>query len=281
MEKFGIDVAKWQGNIDWSKVKKSGIYFAILKVTQKNNAVEGAFERNYSGASENGLDIGVYRYVYAKTVAQAQAEANAIVKNLQGKSITYGVWLDMEDASIKGIGKAMLTSIIRAEAVILNKAGYYVGIYCNKDWYDNVLDSKNLKAHYPFWIARYPLSDKGVYNASSTLSPKSYGVMWQYSSKGKVDGISGNVDLDVAFSDLKELMKCDTGVKEPDEDEYYPKYVGSTTSIVMALAAVGEKDTSISNRQKIGAKNGIPNIGKVSGNSQMLLVLKAGNLKKA
>lgn len=281
MEKFGIDVAKWQGNIDWTKVKKSGIDFAILKVTQKDNAVEGAFERNYAGASANGLDIGVYRYVYAKTVAQAQAEANAIVKYLQGKKITYGVWLDMEDASIKGIGKAMLTRIIREEAVILNKAGYYVGIYCNKDWYDNVLDSKNLKAHYPFWIARYPKQDKGVYNASSTLSPKAYGVAWQYSSKGKVDGISGNVDLDVAFSDLKELMKCDSAVNEQDKDEYYSKYVGNTTSIVFALKAVGEKDTSLSHRKKIGEKNGIPNVGKASGNSQMLLVLKNGNLKKA
>lgn len=279
MEKFGIDVAKWQGTIDWAKVKKSGISFAILKVTQKDNSVEGAFERNYSGASSNGLDVGVYRYVYAKTVSQAQAEANAIVKYLKGKNITYGVWLDMEDSSIKGIGKSMLTNIIRAEAEILNKAGYYVGIYCNRDWYNNVLDSKNLKAHYPFWIARYPSSDRGVYNASSLLSPKSYGVAWQYSSKGNVDGIKGYVDLDVSFSDLKELMKCDS--VNNDGDEFYPKYKGSSLSITTALKSVGEKDVSLSHRKKIGAKNGIPNIGKSSGNSQMLLVLKSGKLKRA
>lgn len=202
----GIDVAKWQGTIDWKKVKNSGKKFAILKVTQKNNSVEGKFEANYSGCTENGIPVGVYRYVYAQNTDEAKKEANAIVSVLKGKEISCGVWIDMEDSSISGLGKDKLENIINAEAEILKSAGYKVGIYCNKNWYDNILDGKELSKTYPFWIARYPSNDTGTYNADSSLSPKDYAVVWQYSSKGKVDGISGNVDLDVAFKDLTELM---------------------------------------------------------------------------
>lgn len=200
---FGIDVAKWQGVIDWSKVKKD---FAILKVTRQNNSVEESLERNYKGCVANNIPVGVYRYVYAKTTAEAKAEANGIVNACKGKNIPYGVWLDMEDKSIKTIGKQNLTNIINTEAEILKSAGYDVGIYCNLDWYKNVLDSKTLEKSYPFWIARYPKPDNGTYNEKSTLSPKSFAVAWQYSSKGKVDGIKGNVDMDVLFVPIGEVF---------------------------------------------------------------------------
>lgn len=143
--KYGIDVAKWNGVIDWSKVKLANISFAVLKVTNKNNRVEEAFERNYAGATEQGITVGVYRYVYAKTVGAAKAEANAIVQALSGKKINFRVWLDMEADSIKNIGKSKLTEIINAEADIIQAAGFQVGIYCNTDWYRNVLDSESLK----------------------------------------------------------------------------------------------------------------------------------------
>lgn len=223
----GIDVAKWQGNINWAQVKASGkVDFAILKVTQKDNAVEGAFECNYNGCIANNIPVGVYRYVYAANVAQAQVEANAIVRCLSGKTIKCGVWLDMEDSSIAGIGKANLTAIINAEMRILNAAGYEVGIYCNKNWHDKILDSAALKNSYPFWIARYPSSDTGVQVAS--LSPVSYAQAWQYSSKGSVSGISGNVDMDVSFIDLVDRMSRVTGSTVATTATEYP-YVGRCT----------------------------------------------------
>lgn len=104
--KYGIDVAKWNGTVDWAKVRASNMAFAVLKVTNKNNEVEEAFEQNYSGATEQGIVVGAYRYVYAKTVEAAKVEANAIVKALSGKKINFRVWLDMEADSIKNIGKA-------------------------------------------------------------------------------------------------------------------------------------------------------------------------------
>lgn len=197
--KYGIDVAKWNGVINWSKVKSENIAFAVLKVTNKNNQVEDSFERNYAGATENGITVGVYRYVYAKTVDAAKAEAEAIVKALSGKTINFRVWLDMEADSIKNIGKNRLTDIINAEAEIIQRAGFHVGIYCNTDWYRNVLDSSKLKDKYPFWIARYGTNNGEM---QEKYSPESYAIAWQYTSKGKCDGVSGYVDLDASFSEV-------------------------------------------------------------------------------
>lgn len=206
MERFGIDVAQYQGDIDFKQVKKHKS-FVIIKATKKDNKVEPKFEQNYTNALANGLDIGVYRYVYAKNEAQARAEAEGVVKVLNGRPCPVGIWIDLEDSTIRGIGKAMLTRIIDAQAVIYKKAGYNVGIYSNKDWYNNVLEGSKLADTYPFWIARYPLLDVGTMKES--LNPKNMKgcVAWQYSSKGKVDGIKGNVDLNVAFVDLKECFK--------------------------------------------------------------------------
>ena len=196
MEYFGIDCAQWQGVIDWEKVKKDGVKFAILKVTQKNNTVEKAFERNYAGCAKQGIPVGVYRYVYAKTAAAATAEAKAIVSVLKGKKIPCGVWLDMEDASLRKLGKSALTAVIAAERKVLEAAGYQVGVYCNQDWYSNVLDVDRLDL--PFWIARY-----GTNNGKQQTKPsvKSRHTLWgwQYSSVGRVSGISGSVDANVAY----------------------------------------------------------------------------------
>lgn len=200
---FGIDVSRHQGNIDWSKVKKD---FAIIKITNKGNVVEDKFEQNYKGCIDNNIPIGGYKYVYATTVNEARAEAEGMLKVLNGRKIPYGIWIDMEDETIRPIGKQALSAVILEEAEILKAAGYDVGIYCNLDWYKNVLDSKMLESNYPFWIARYPKVDNGTYNENSTLSPKSFAVAWQYSSKGKVDGINGNVDMDVLFVPIEEVF---------------------------------------------------------------------------
>lgn len=205
-EVFGIDVAKWQGMIDWPRVNVS---FAILKVTQKDNKVEGSFERNYAGATKSGIKVGGYRYVYARNIAEAKNEANAVIRACLGKNMPYGIWLDMEDKSIRNIGKDNLSAIIRTEADILTAAGFKVGIYCSKDWYYNVLDSASLKNEFSFWIARYPLVDTGKYNADSKLNPKTYAVAWQYSSKGKVPGIAGNVDMDVFYQGIPNASPVD------------------------------------------------------------------------
>ena len=194
---FGVDVAKWQGMIDWAKVKNSGQQFAVLKVTKKDNQPEESFERNYYGTKSVGMPIAVYRYVYAKNINNAMKEANGIVAALSGKRIEGEVWLDMEDASIRDIGKSNLTQIINAEASILIQAGFKVGVYCNRDWYEKVLDGKGLAKTYKFWIAKYGKNDGSWKNRAD--DPKDIAYAWQYTSKGKVPGISGNVDLNLIY----------------------------------------------------------------------------------
>ena len=193
---FGIDCAKWQGAIDWVKVKKAGVQFAILKVTQKDNTVESAFEKNYAGCIAQDIPVGVYRYVYAKTAAEATAEAKAVVSVLKGKKIPCGVWLDMEDSSIRGIGKSALNAVIAAERQVLEAAGYQVGIYCNQNWYSSVLDVDKLDL--PFWIAKYG-TNNGKQQAKPVVKSKHTLWGWQYSSVGRVSGISGSVDVNVAY----------------------------------------------------------------------------------
>lgn len=150
---------------------------------------------------------GAYIYNKVLTLADAKKEAEFAVKCLEGKTLEYGVWLDMEDISMKILSKKLLTEIILTEATILQNAGFDVGIYCNRDWYLNVLDSATLSNMFPFWIARYPASDNGT--VKSSLSPQALKgcKVWQYSSKGHVAGILGNVDLNIEYeTPFKDFM---------------------------------------------------------------------------
>ena len=201
----GIDVSKYQGVINWGEVKKEGIAFAILKITDKKNKVESAFKRNYTGAKKENIKVGVYKYMYAVTEKQAKEEANAIIEALKGKKLEYGVWIDVEDPCLLRITKKKRTELVCLVAEILKKAGYKVGIYCNKFWKETQLESKTLeKQGFKFWIARYSTNDRGVQVKS--LSPCKYASAWQFTQKGKVKGIEGYVDLDVAFEELDKTM---------------------------------------------------------------------------
>ena len=197
---FGVDVAKWQGLINWGEVKTSGYGdFAVLKCTKKNNQIEESFARNYSGCKAAGIPIAVYRYVYAKSVGQAVEEANGVLAVLKSRQIEGEIWLDMEEASIKPIGKAALSVIINTEADIFKAHGYKVGIYCNRDWYDHVLDSATLSQAYKFWIATYGKNTGNASWQNRSDDPKDIAVAWQYTSKGSVPGINGDVDLDLLY----------------------------------------------------------------------------------
>lgn len=213
MSKFGIDVSHYQGNINWAKVKASGKEFVIMKVSQGTGLKDSKFEEYYKGAKEAGLPVGVYIYNKVTTISNAEAEANFAVKCLKGKTLELGVWLDLEDATMRNLGKTALTTLITKEADIIRKAGFEVNIYCNKDWYNNVLDSSKLKA-YKFWIARYPSADNGTLLASLKTD---YMDIWQYSSKGKVDGINGNVDLNIMYNEEAFFKTSAAPVAKPTE----------------------------------------------------------------
>lgn len=201
MEIKGIDVSSWQGKPDWAKVSNSGIKFAILRIHQKSGT-DASFEHNYKGCKSNGILIGGYKYSYALTSAQAIEEAENVISVLGGRGLDFPVFYDLEWAQQRSLGKQAIENIAVAFLTRIKKAGYKAGIYCNLDWYNNVL-SDALK-QYDCWIARYPASDNG--SVQERLRPN-VGVGWQYSRKGKVPGISGNVDMDVFYKDYRGTMQ--------------------------------------------------------------------------
>lgn len=198
MEIKGIDVSSYQEKPDWAKVAKAGYKFAILRIHQKTG-VDSSFEYNYKGCKSNGILIGGYKYSYALTPAQAIDEAEDVIATLNGRGLDFPIFYDLEWSQQRSLGRQAVENIAVSFLTRIKKAGYKVGIYCNMDWCNNVLSDALKK--YDCWIARYPASDNG--SVQERLRP-SVGVGWQYSSKGKVPGINGNVDMNVFYKDYRD-----------------------------------------------------------------------------
>ena len=207
-EVLGIDVSHHNGKIDWEKVKRDGKQFAILKCQYEaqSHRIDETFEYNYAEAGKNDIARGVYIYIARASMADPVRDANCLLEHLKRRKLEYGIWLDLEDKSVEEKVKIYIRDLAFTYADIFQKAGYFVGIYCNRDWYLRLIHN-DLKDNFDFWIARYPRNDTGVYNRASSLKPNaSLAVAWQYSSKGRVDGIKGNVDLDVDYDGVVNLI---------------------------------------------------------------------------
>ena len=209
MELKGIDVSAWQGAIDWDTVADYGMDFVILRITEAGNVIDSCFERNFSGCEKHNIPTGVYKYSYAMTVAEIQSEARKVVEVLNGRKLQYPVWLDLEWNNQRSLGAEQIHELAEAFEKIITEAGYKFGIYCNVDWYLNVICSHLKK--YDFWIASYPANDNGT--LQERLRPD-FGVGWQYSSKAKIPGINGTVDRNVFYKDYKEVSTVDKNIEK-------------------------------------------------------------------
>lgn len=238
---YGLDVSHYQKDIDWKKVKDEGKSFAILKAMyETNHKPDEYFEKNYQGCKANNIELGVYDFFGSKNIENPEKDAKDLLKILNNRPLPWGIWLDLESATLRNIGKNNITRIVEIEADIFRKVGYKVGIYSNKDWYYNVLDSIYLKKQFSFWIARYPKNDNG--SIVDGLNPKGYADAWQYSSKGKVPGIQGNVDLDIAYIDSKDLknpISPTTGFKKVTANTLNIRNESSASSIDMGDLKLG------------------------------------------
>lgn len=272
----GIDVAQWQGEIDWRSVKNSGVQFAILKVINKSNKVEKSFERNYRECKNHGIPVGVYNYSYATNVLEAVEAAKAVVKVLAKRKVAYKVWLDVEDKCQQNIGHALI-DIINYYQDVIEDAGYEFGVYTGLYFYNTYIKPYASEVNCDFWIARYPTSKCMTFydmpNSAKKPSIRHNLWGWQYSSKGIVEGIVGDVDLDICYVEVKDNVVQST-------TQYFPKFVGATGSIVFALNTLGI-DSSYSYRKQIAKANGISNyVGSASQNVTMLNLLKKGRLER-
>lgn len=198
MEFRGIDVSKWQGNIDWNRVKASGVDFAILRAGygSVSSQKDVTFEDNYQNAKAAGVPVGAYHYSYAKDIAGAKREAQTFLEWIKGKQFEYPVVFDIEESATYNLGRNTVSEIIKTFCSIVEAAGYYVSVYTNKNWLDHVV-SDEVKSKYDTWLAQWT-------STPSYVGP--YG-MWQYTSSGVVDGISGRVDMDIAYKNYPEIIK--------------------------------------------------------------------------
>ena len=213
MEIRGIDVSAWQGKIDWGTVAAYGMDFVLLRITEAGNVIDSFFEKNFSECRKHNIPVGVYKYSYAMTIAEIQNEARKVVSVLNGRKLQYPVWLDLEYHNQRTLGAESIHKMADAFREIVEAAGYKFGIYCNMDWYMNVICS-HLRKH-DFWIARYPAADNGI--LQERLRPD-FGVGWQYSSKAKIPGINGTVDRNIFYKDYKDgEKKGDTEVAKTKE----------------------------------------------------------------
>lgn len=208
MEIKGIDVSAWQGQIDWKTVADYGMDFVILRITEAGNVTDKYFERNYTECQKYNIPTGVYKYSYAMTIAEIQSEARKVVSVLNGRKLQYPIWLDLEHHKQRVLGAESIHNLAEAFREIIVAAGYKFGIYCNEDWYMNVICSHLRK--YEFWIAHYPDNDNGW--LQERIRP-SFGVGWQYSNKAKIPGINGTVDRSVFYKDYKEVSKVDKNIE--------------------------------------------------------------------
>lgn len=176
--------------------------FAILRITEAGNVVDSQFENNLAGCNKYNIPVGVYKYSYAMTIAEIQREARKVVSTLNGRRIQFPVFLDLEYNNQRSLGSESIHKMADAFREIVEAAGYKFAIYCNVDWYENVICSHLKK--YDFWIARYPANDDGW--LQERLRPD-FGVGWQYSSKAKIPGISGTVDRNVFYKDYSEEIE--------------------------------------------------------------------------
>lgn len=199
MEIKGIDVSAWNGKIDWETVADYGMGFAILRITEKGNKTDSTFGRNYKGCTQHGIPVGVYKYSYAKSPAQAEQEAEVVLKVLNKRKLDFSVFYDLEWSEQRKLGNAAVEKIALAFLKKIQAAGYKVGIYCNADWYQNVLTAALKK--YDCWIARYPANDNGT--LQERLRPD-FGIGWQYSSKATIPGIDTKVDRNVFYKNYTE-----------------------------------------------------------------------------
>ena len=188
----GIDVSNYQGTVDWDMVKAAGIDFAILRVGPVYGKPDDSFERNAAECERLSIPYGVYYYSYARSVADANKEADRTLAWLGGHHPSLPVYYDLEDNYIlqdPNFSKDKLAQIAQAFCNRMEAVGFKSGIYANLNWLNNYLDSPSLSG-YDHWVAQY--NWRCDYAGSYSF--------WQYSNSGNVPGVNGRCDMNYCFN---------------------------------------------------------------------------------
>ncbi len=223
--KLGIDVSKWNQEIDWAAVKEAGIEFAIIRCGYRGAStgalvIDPRYKENIEGAIEAGIPVGVYFFTQARDEVEAVEEASMVIRLIEDYDVDYPVFLDSESAGGRGRADGLdsdeRTRAHRAFLQTIQAAGYETGIYASRNWLKDRIDMTRL-SDYRIWLAEY--ADAPTYD-------EYYYHMWQYTSKGTVDGISTNVDLNLCY------MNIDTSINHSKHAAGYSGVVNGDTGNV-------------------------------------------------
>lgn len=194
---FGIDVSKWNKDIDWEKAKAAGVEFAIIRCGYRGSSTgtlveDPYFYRNIEGAKAAGVKVGLYFFTQATNAVEAVEEASMVLCLNDGRPLDYPIFIDTEGAGgngrADGLDTVTRTEVVEAFCETIEGAGYRAGIYASRNWYYNRLDMTRLDSNV-IWLAEYREYPKyeGKYE------------MWQYTSSGSIDGIEGRVDFNISY----------------------------------------------------------------------------------
>lgn len=216
----GIDVSSWQGEIDWSKVSKQAD-FAIVRVLEASVGEDDYAYNNLKGCEENNLSAGCYWFSYALTPEEAEQEAQKVVDILDSYQqdfnvkLEYPIFIDIEWSDQLALGENSIREIVEAAAKVIENHGYTFGVYINSGNYEMVQG-----CGYPLWMTSSESYnnktdfDKFKQDSFSILyKTNNEKTMWQYSQRGTIDGINGEVDINYATSNLKNRVISSEGYK--------------------------------------------------------------------
>ena len=233
MSKKLIDVSEWQGIIDWPKVKSSGIDYAIIRAGGRYGVsgklyTDTRFKANIKEALNNNIKIGVYFFTQAVNTREAVEEADYTLELIKGYNITLPIYFDTEyldEGRHNNISRGQRTEVVKAFCDRIKKAGYNAGVYGSTSWLNNQLIMSNISG-VSVWVAQYytTCEYRGSYD------------IWQYTSSGKVNGISGNCDLNILY-------------KEYAEDNNYPDKI-KALAVDVILGKYGNGDERV---KKLGS----------------------------
>ena len=193
---MGIDVSKWNGTINWTAVKNSGVNYVIIRCGYRGSSTgaliqDPKFKANIQGATAAGIKVGVYFFTQAVNEVEAVEEASMVLNLVKGHKLSYPVFIDVESSGGRadGLDRNTRTAVVSAFCRTIQNGGYSAGVYANKTWFESKMNASALSG-YKIWLAQY--APAPTYKATRHD-------IWQYTSKGKISGISGNVDLNLSY----------------------------------------------------------------------------------
>ena len=190
---IGIDISRWQGDIDFEEIKKAGCEFVMIRMAVSNGpddeiGLDSKYKQNIKNAKKAGLKVGVYVYTSPSTTKEIKKQANFILKELDGTKLDFPIAYDFEnwdDVKILKINKHDINNMVKEFYNVVKKDGYDVMIYSSKSKLNTIWQ----KDKFPIWLAHY--TDQTNYDGDY--------IMWQMADNGKIDGIEHHVDIDIYY----------------------------------------------------------------------------------